>query len=141
MEVRIVSGNNEHQTYLHITRSPIEVEVKIFDFPVLREFVHNVLLCCFLVHIGYQYNPSFNRCYMIRMFSVSQSLSGQVCSAYSAQLVSPMRVWILLCQTFVPRPRHSHFPLRSVANHQSVATTHTSATAYLQSFESLYPCV
>ncbi len=49
------------RTHFHITRPPIEIEVKVFDLAILGELFRHVLLRRLLVDIGNQNDPSFNR--------------------------------------------------------------------------------
>ena len=52
--------NIHEPTYLHVTRSSVEVQMKILDLSIFAKFVHQVFFSRFLVYIGDQNDPSFN---------------------------------------------------------------------------------
>jgi hypothetical protein len=50
------------RTYLDITRPPIKVQMQVFDFAVFRKLVRNIFFSSFLMDIGDEYYPPFDRC-------------------------------------------------------------------------------
>ena len=50
------------KTHFHVACPPIEIEMQILNLSIIGELFGNILLCCLLVDIGYENDPSFYRC-------------------------------------------------------------------------------
>ena len=57
-----VTSTKRRGAHLDITRSSVQVEVKVLDLPVLGKFVCYVLLGGLFVDVGDEDDPSFNGC-------------------------------------------------------------------------------
>ena len=63
------------KAYFHITSSPVEIEMKIFDFTEFGELVCYVLFGGFFVNIRHQNNPTFYSYDKFVVHSVHRSLT------------------------------------------------------------------
>ena len=59
---RSASSTGRICTHLDITRPSVEIEVQVFDLPVLCKFVHHVLLCRLLMYVGHKHDPALDSC-------------------------------------------------------------------------------
>jgi hypothetical protein len=59
-EMLALSWGLEIRAYLYITSAPVEVQVQIFDLTKVGEFVLQVLLAGFLVHVCHYDDPAFD---------------------------------------------------------------------------------
>ena len=53
---------NRRGTHFHITRSSIEIQVKVFYFAIISEFIRNIFFSCLFVNIGNEHDPAFYSC-------------------------------------------------------------------------------
>lgn len=56
------SGNKINSlipAHLDVARPPVEIEMKVFDFAILGEFVSDILFCGLLVYVSYENYPPF----------------------------------------------------------------------------------
>ena len=59
---RSASSTGRICTHLDITRPSVEIEVQVFDLPVLCKFVHHVLLGGLFMDVGDKNDPPFDGC-------------------------------------------------------------------------------
>lgn len=48
-------------TYLHVTRPPVKIQVKVLDLAEICKFIGDIFFSCLLMNIGNENYPSFDR--------------------------------------------------------------------------------
>lgn len=55
--------HTRHSAHLDVSRSPIEVEMQVFDLAIICKFILEIFLGRFFVDICDEHDPTFNSCW------------------------------------------------------------------------------
>lgn len=55
----LIRRNN---TYFHITRPTVKVQMQVLNLSKLSKFILHILLCSLFVYVGHKNYPTFNSC-------------------------------------------------------------------------------